>query len=159
MKSTLELPSRPLRNLQTRSVMLLMMWTLLDHLLPSLAAHLLWTMLLLCTLLAVLHPLLNATPPPHPLYKLLRGLFLRNLMVIVLNWGMMTFVLQEVRANQTRDREGPPPRAPRARETRLARRRGKGGARKPKLPLPLPTLRWHQCKVINYTKQSRQSVY
>ena len=70
--------------------------------------------------------------------------------------------LQDLRANQARDRDpmgGPPPRAPRAREARLARRKAARGARKPRPPLPLPTLRWHQCKVINYRKQSRQSVY
>jgi hypothetical protein len=78
---------------------------------------------------------------------------------------MKTFKLQELRTNQSRDRDpipGPPPRPPRAREARLARRRRRKAARrarKPSLSLPLPTQHWHQCKVINYTKQSSQLVH
>ena len=162
MKSTLELPTRPLRNLQARSVELPLTRTLLDHLLPSLPAHLLRMRLLRCTLLAVLHPLPNAAPSLQPLNLLLRGPSSSSLTGKWLVWMMMTFNLQEVRANQAREGDpmgGPPPRAPRVRKTRLARRRRESGARKPKPPLPLPTLRWHQCKVINYTKQSRKLVH
>ena len=138
-----------------------MIRTLWHHSLLSLPAQLLRLRLLLCTLRAVLHPLPSATSPPHPLNPLLRGLSFISLTRIWMLWRTTSFnQLQEMRANQTRERDrGPPPRAREAREARLAPRRRKRGARKPKPPRPLPTLCWHQCKVINYTKQSRQSVY
>ena len=104
--TALIIPLCPNRNIPRRSIVLLMTMTLLDHLLPSLPAHLLTMRLLLCTrLLAVLHPLSSAAPPPQPLTSLVGGLSLVGLMVIVLIWRMMTFKLQEVRANQARDRD------------------------------------------------------
>ena len=161
---TLKIPKIPVCNLQTRrSRSAVVTWTPWIQFCPSLAAHRLHLPLLLCTrLVVVLHPLPRATPPPRLLNPKMRGASSMGLMLIVSLRRMKTFKLQEMRAIQTKDSEpipGPAPRPPRARKARLARRRRRRGARKPSLPLPLPTLRWLQCKVINYTKQSTQLVH
>ena len=162
---TLKIPKIPVCNLQPGRSRSALMWTPWHRhpLRPSLAAHRLYLpLLLLCTrLVVVLHPLAYATPPPRLLNTKIRGASSMGLMVIVILWREKTFKLQEMRAIQTKDRDpmpGPAPRPPSARKARLARRRRRRGARKPSLPLSLPTLRWLQCKVINYTKQSTQLV-
>lgn len=157
---TLKIPKIPVCNLQPGRSRSTLMWTPWHRnpLRPSLAAHRLILPLLLCTrLVVVLHPLPRATPPPRLLNAKIRGASSMGLMVIVILWRQKTFELQEMRAIQTKDRApipGPAPRPLSARKARLVTRKRRRGARKPSLPLPLPTLRWLPCKVINYTKQS-----